>query len=356
MANDTATSPLVIPAESSRPESDHRIAYLDALRGLAALMVFVSHALVYAWPGMREVMESRFNLGHFGVVIFFLCSGYIIPASLERGTLKQFFVRRVCRIYPLYWFSIAVFFAALSLHLINKPSFKGQAASVSGALAARPVGYLAATLTLTETAFGLPHILGVTWTLWVEMIFYATVVVAFLIGINRYSTAVAAALALSTAAYRSLGLNDWNYLLFLTIMWCGTVVYRLHAGQVRNRKAVIACIAGIFLLMTVWPLAKFFIRGTSPGGDPPTRPLAILTFLAATSLGSRRMPEFLLHLGRISYSIYLMHELVMMIVPPIGSPIVTTGVWFAITLAVSEFTYRLVEIPGIAFGRRPKFR
>ena len=53
------------------------------------------------------VTHQYVNIGRFGVVAFFLVSGYIIPFSLERGgSVRRFAVGRFFRLYPLYWVSL----------------------------------------------------------------------------------------------------------------------------------------------------------------------------------------------------------------------------------------------------------
>lgn len=59
-----------------RPTSGARLAWLDALRGLAAVAVLLEHLLSWFMPALRPYW---FNLGMYGVLVFFLVSGYIIP-------------------------------------------------------------------------------------------------------------------------------------------------------------------------------------------------------------------------------------------------------------------------------------
>nr|BFE86334.1 hypothetical protein GCM10020093_089350 [Planobispora longispora] len=67
-------------APSVRTADATRLAWLDALRGLGAVAVLLEHALPWFMPQLRPYW---FNLGMYGVLVFFLVSGYIIPVSLE---------------------------------------------------------------------------------------------------------------------------------------------------------------------------------------------------------------------------------------------------------------------------------
>ena len=63
----TTTNPL-----DSEPAGSGRLVFLDALRGLAALTVFFSHAAERVSPTLSQVVHTRFDLGHFGVTLFFV--------------------------------------------------------------------------------------------------------------------------------------------------------------------------------------------------------------------------------------------------------------------------------------------
>ena len=111
----------VPPTDAVRPPggpvapagSGARLGWLDALRGLAALAVVFQHSGPYLADGVFALTHRRLDPGIFGVFLFFLISGYIVPASLERrGDLRAFWVGRLFRIYPLY---LVVFVLALVL-------------------------------------------------------------------------------------------------------------------------------------------------------------------------------------------------------------------------------------------------
>src|SRR3954466_14183389 len=56
-----------------------RLAWLDLLRGVAALVVVLHHATYYFTPRLRAGMVDWFDPGLYGVLVFFLVSGYIVP-------------------------------------------------------------------------------------------------------------------------------------------------------------------------------------------------------------------------------------------------------------------------------------
>src|SRR5436305_3617009 len=93
-------------ASSSAPP---RLAFLDALRGVAALAVVAAHIQAHLADPVGDIAPARyFSAGQFGVTLFFLVSGFVIPMTLERGSPRSFWIKRVCRLYPLYWASLAL--------------------------------------------------------------------------------------------------------------------------------------------------------------------------------------------------------------------------------------------------------
>jgi peptidoglycan/LPS O-acetylase OafA/YrhL len=88
-----------------------RLAWLDALRGIAALCVVSDHLGHHLLQPVRHLVCLWFNPGWDGVCVFFLVSGYIVPASLERkGSVRTFWVSRLFRLYPLYLFALLTAF------------------------------------------------------------------------------------------------------------------------------------------------------------------------------------------------------------------------------------------------------
>ena len=79
-----------------KTSAEFHIPSLDGIRGIAALIVFMSHA------ALPEIFP-----GAFGVTVFFFLSGYLITTLLRREyastgkiALKPFYLRRVYRILP----------------------------------------------------------------------------------------------------------------------------------------------------------------------------------------------------------------------------------------------------------------
>jgi peptidoglycan/LPS O-acetylase OafA/YrhL len=339
---------LAQPGDISSTSAAHdfrraRLDFLDGLRGIAALAVFLAHALDLIWPAYHSFAESRFQLGNWGVVLFFLCSGFIIPISLERqGSLRRFWIRRLLRLYPLYWLSVV---------LCMLCALAGVAA-FARAIVARPIGVFVANLTMFQAFFGYPYLNTVYWTLTVEMLFYLAISALFA-GRMLSNTApitvilLGITIAVELLAPQTVGLI---YLLPLALIFVGTIFYRIHQGTIGRVTA-----AGVLALAGATLVAQLIGWRDAWAEQLPwfTAQISALVFFGAVFLlRGRRTSSVALYLGRISYSLYLLHTLVIALIPPVGGPIFTLLVWASALLVLASATYRWVEQPAIAWGQR----
>src|SRR5260370_6282419 len=93
--------------DSARGE---RLLFLDVLRGIAASAVVLEHGFAVCIPHYLDFSIRYFDLGQFGVTVFMLVSGFIIPVSLERGgATPRFLVNCFFRLFPPFWSTVALF-------------------------------------------------------------------------------------------------------------------------------------------------------------------------------------------------------------------------------------------------------
>ncbi|KOG42059.1 acyltransferase family protein [Streptomyces decoyicus] len=146
-----------------------RLRALDGLRLLAALMVAAYHyggrngEIAQAWGGSPAhqfpTAAPLFAYGCLGVQIFFVISGFVICLSGWGRTLRAFIASRVSRLYPAYWAAILLVTAVFALPWV---AFEALAPSE-----------VLTNLTMLQQPLGVDRVLGVCWTLWAEMRFYA---------------------------------------------------------------------------------------------------------------------------------------------------------------------------------------
>lgn len=291
-----------------------RYAFVDALRGIAAVMVVLFHVYsknLLPMTGYRlpEPFHTMFDNGNVGVYVFFVISGFVIAHSIrgERVTpryLGWFAARRALRLDPPYWATIA---AMIALTVISNHAQHARSLPLPS------VGSVAAHLVYLQGFLGYPQIVGVFWTLCYEIQFYLALVIgvgiAQALGASRWLVfAPLAALGLVCAAgwlsvTPALAVHAWPF------FFLGVVVAWVH-----NREQPAIVFLGVAALtLILWPV--------SPVQTGVALATAIAIFLVARAgkLGDWTLGRALQYLGRISYSLYLVHMLV-------GTPLVRFGV------------------------------
>src|SRR5215475_7563749 len=112
---------------SPRLELRGHLPVLDGVRGLAVMMVLVFHFVGQMLPtnGIERAVVAVTKHGLLGVDLFFVLSGFLITGLLYEARdqphyLRNFYVRRLLRIFPLYYGVLAlVFFAAPLIPLLQ---------------------------------------------------------------------------------------------------------------------------------------------------------------------------------------------------------------------------------------------
>jgi peptidoglycan/LPS O-acetylase OafA/YrhL len=293
--------------------------------------VLFAHILTRIWPEYA----NYFELGNFGVVLFFLISGFVIPISLERSALRQFWLRRLFRLYPLYWFSIA-------LHLLT------GTAQVTTAYA------VAWNASMLHPLMGVWHVSEVYWTLTAELLFYIFVSVLFAFDVHKHVifTNIILIFVNLLATLTNQGAIVW--LCYpITIMFTGTAFYQ-HAAKQRGYPAVILLVGLLLIqLAVVSPWAQADTRATA--GWWSDWFLAQVAALSLFSLGyhygrSMRWWKPVVRLGQWSYSIYLLHSVILGRIDT-GSILIDVILGVSLVVGFAACTYAWIEQPGIKLGR-----
>lgn len=286
----------------SQPHGDkgtRRLAEVDALRGVAALAVVLFHYTTRFVDLYAPTATPSFAvpLGHYGVNLFFIISGFVIFMTLSRTQRSMdFVVSRFSRLFPAYWAAIAITYAVTSQF-----GLPGKEVTALQALA---------NVFMVHGVFRVPHVDGVYWTLEVELIFYAGMLVLFMRGqLQRVYWVIGAMLALRLAyhaAAQAFGV-DLSWMLYrLTILkyipWfgLGIFVYQVAVGGQRagdmparvTALLALACLA----LVDGWMLATLAAA------------LTAIVWGAATGRLPWLANPVLSFLGTISYTLYLLHE------------------------------------------------
>ncbi len=373
----SASSTPAKPPRSSAPthprHGDVSLAYgryefLDALRGLAALFVGIQHSLELLGLGStaRQTVLSPHlpvNLGETGVVLFFLVSGCVIPPSIERhGSLASFWRKRVFRLFPAYWASLAGCLGLVAVGLFPPPFIAMR----------RPALGAAINLTMLQSFFGVPSAIGAYWTLPLELLFYLLCSVLFRARLLArpllclFAGTAALLAAELAAASRHTSVPAGRLGLLLVALFGSVVLHRLEARLSRHAllaaalalSAVVAL--GLWLRFDRFPVAH---EVAAPGARVVLLSwlLAAGLFWAAVSLRARSLPPALLSLGRISYSFYLWHIPVIVVLAAErhrhgldttlpGWVLLPTAL--GVTVLVAKISFQRIELPGIRLGSR----
>ncbi|HKP46118.1 MAG TPA: acyltransferase, partial [Pyrinomonadaceae bacterium] len=154
--------------------SEKRVPELDGIRGLAIFLVLIWHFVgitVYG-PGLPNAISRVTSLTWSGVDLFFVLSGFLIAGILidNRGALnyfRAFYIRRVCRIFPLYYaWLILILLGVLFVHVSTLDRFFNNFFPVASYLTFTQNFFIA-----KWTDFRTP-LLAMTWSLAVEEQFY----------------------------------------------------------------------------------------------------------------------------------------------------------------------------------------
>jgi len=364
---------------------------LAALRGIAAAMVVIFHALlVFRLTGFDEPHRQALSAidspwewlviillgltnGHAAVIIFFVLSGVVLTLSYERQRghgltrLMAYYIKRGARLWPLLA-TVAIFAFILRdpVGQLHEPA--AFTSWVNAYFSTDPDRNV-----LLRNILGLDSSLNYpAWTIYVEIA--ASIVFPLLFLASRHRGLTLAALA-ATIIVTALG---WNYRGFGQYMVCfmaGVALIR-YGEPVARRVLSWPRTVRIALLAASWVAILSVERLLSP--HTHMYPFTVLVFtlcatiivthltFAAPIVALSRKP--LQWLGEVSYGVYLLHFPVLitlaMISAPLLEPLLSLGqggaltanlllavAAFAVTLPLAAVSYRLLERPCQDIGR-----
>lgn len=281
--------------------SPHRNLELDALRGIAALMVFLFHVT----HGAGEWLD--FTWGNTGVDLFFIISGYVTFLSVsKRNSVSAFAKSRFIRLFPTYWFSASLSYLLIHLYFqITSPDF-----------AIFPFNDYLSNLTMLQHFFNVASIDQPYWTLAVELQFYLVIVLLLaskkLQHIHYYGLLISGLLAATRLIPAINESSNWHRYLpfseYAPLFFIGILFYQ-------KQNAAISTISFYTLVLTQLTLQILLFTSTgriifiTHSQYAIVLMLYVLLFflLISARLNFLRVKP-LLFLGEISYALYLTHQ------------------------------------------------
>lgn len=377
-------------AQSKKSE---KFGFIDAIRGYAVLCVILSH-VGNSLPELPYPLAKLSNFGWNGVQLFFLTSCVTLLISWRsderrgRINLQHFFIRRICRILPMY------FLAGILYFFVKRPpdgfSTVQALSSLTFVNAWHPL--------LLPTVADRWSVVPGGWSISVEFSFY----VLFPFVALRIRTARAALLCtgvafliaclantiaapLLGARYGEVAAGRFLYYWFpaqLPVFLMGTVLFGLITALRAQRHAAFrqffgrhSLWLGLLCLGACLGLAELPLPSAFPSGPPfwvpraylATLVFAVFTTVLACSTRSVFLSRPIRALGEVSFSAYLLHfaviDLLFYAAPhvfdrnatgwaAIEAYVLLAAAVLPITFAISRLTYLGIERPMIAFGRR----
>ena len=377
------------PAIDAPANQGKKIWFAQMLRGLACLCVVYRHIFEVFWYAPHKDVSAvlsanvesfhklftvqiafltgkmgSFNLGAFGVSMFFLISGFVISMSLEKKTIHKFLVNRFFRVIPTCAFTLSL--ASLGLFLYAEYQHVDYVFSLKQ--------FLANITLLPREIMGIPQIDPVMWTLEVEARFYIVIaLIGYLMGISRarsviafvalmtlggifgghLATLIPAKDATSFVALRIV--NDSTfYLSYMFIGVCFFNLYRQHWDYPKFLQ-VFSCVGGLVILNVMFGSNSYNYKlmfCSSYG-------LGLVVFTLLYRLRDRlKYFKPLDELANMSYSLYLCHqisgyifmELLLRVLP--NSPLFVSALGFGFVLILARAIYLLIERPSIRLSKK----
>lgn len=318
-------------------ESKERNLSVDGLRAIAALSVVLHH-----YTG--GLFFTFGDPGRFGVMLFFIISGYCIVMSLQGAPtsgaegVRQFLIRRAFRLYPPYWIAVAIALVWANYSFAT----------------------VLANLTMLQPVFNAQWMNGVFWTLFIEVLFYAGVCV--LLWFNAVSLkafawvwALLTLLALGASLLRLSGIwAPYGHFLFLSAFAMGGTV---HLALRNGFHPPLLWAAVTAYLAVVAVISHNVFGSTMVGTETATGHFGNYAAAALIFLIGLRLQCFswtwLSYLGRISYGIYLFHSDAYILIARLTDNKLHMAILaLIIAIGFSAAIHHLVEQPCIRLGRK----
>lgn len=328
-----------------------KLSSLQFLRAIAAWMVVFHHYSqgIFDNDMSSSVLGGEFgaffhHYGKLGVDIFFVISGFIMFFSLAKSTRSPriFLIHRAVRVVPVYWFY------TLLLVVISLFSFIDLTTELSAS-------------SLFKSLFFIPHdnpsdqlgtfpFLTVGWTLNFEMFFYALLGSMLIIFKRKAEFITFIILLLLPILWGDLYLFGYKYILISPYLFefaIGLLIGSLYCnGDYYPKDNNFIAIALFILAFSV-----FYNNGPQDHKYLSVTLIVIATLCVKNSIFDNKLGRFLCLLGNISYSTYLVHVIILVLLisvfgksPDLISEIVMIPLYIGGVFICSVISHKKLEV------------
>ncbi|MBP3040929.1 acyltransferase [Bacillaceae bacterium Marseille-Q3522] len=366
----------------------NRFEELDSLRGIASMTVLVHH---FISVGVYSAIVSYLNIspfrifraGHEAVIFFFVLSGFVLYVSLDKNRntpYSSYVLKRICRIY-------LPFLIAILLSLFLRGIFyNGTIHGLSDFFNKVWEGNISLGLLLQHFLvlgnFRDYAINPVIWSLVVEMrVSFIFPILMILVKKFNVQTVLSAAFAMTVLGYLLSTISSQPYRgpvssdVFMTLHYAAMFV--IGAILAKHREKLISLMRdsrkGTKLVLAIVAFASYTFSGLLAGklSNPFFHSIFaellidwVIAFGAAIfmifAISLKSVSKILLikpivFLGKISYSVYLMHAIVLFtLIHSLYGTVPFSAIFiqaFVITIVISAFFYKYIEKPAMEYGR-----
>jgi len=257
------------------------------------------------------------------------------------------------RLFPAYWFSL-IFIGLLPMAGI---------ASLNGADLGSFKVWIA-NITMLQGFAQVPEVNPVAWTLGLELVLYAAISIAFVKGFLGRTWFIAGSL-LALIGVSSILLPYQFHIRFpagasavFGSIIAGLALFRWFTGKFKLLEAL-AVTALCFGVTAGSSIVNYSASRSLTEVLQPTQLCAILSvatgyllFLFMVKARNMSFPKSILWLGKVSYSLYLLHPVALALVPLNWSPAVIVPVQLTLSILFAWFGYECIELPSLEMAKR----
>lgn len=352
-----------------------RIQFMDILRTLAVLLVMWGHFIMVGTfatsiPGIIAnnnlpiLNQNKQGLWKFegwlvnyfhtqtaiiGVLLFFLITGYLISQMQERYSPINFLINRFFRIFPTLGFCIII--NGIFVYLTQGISFKF-------------ISYLA-SITLIYNFILVPPIMGVLWTLIIEVIFY--LLASFIKKFDIYKLIAMYAFILLTIILCSKYKNNnilFNFaynMKYIAFILVGTSIQLAENVEKMFNRILLISSSAIYAF-SIFKLYYFLFNDKTTYPNIGSHVITLTIFLTFYLIQNKtnifeRLPKAVYYGADLVYPMYLIHPVfglgIMYILASKGINnylIICGGV--VLSIIISTIVHVVIEKPSIKFGKK----